>query len=162
MAVSTFTELFEQARVVIARSDALRTQARDLVVSARKARWQSGDLRQAAEARRERRVRRASGSSPDPSVQSFVVEGRVDDVAQTACWNPTDGLTCSSELLLRAQAVVGMGETFGGLSGTATVHAGLQGDPTAILLTVVRAFSTVTSIAVDSPCATDTPDGPPA
>jgi hypothetical protein len=148
MTVPTFTELLEQARVVITRSDALRTQSRDLIVSARRARWQSGDLRHAAE---ERRERRASGRSPGGSVRSFVIEGGVDDVAQTACWNPADGLTCSTELLLRAQAVVGMGETFGGRSGTATIRAGLEGNPTAILLTVARAFSTVTSITVDTP-----------
>jgi hypothetical protein len=157
--VSTFTELFEQARVVIARSDALRTQSRDLVLSARRTRWQSGDLRQAAEARRERR---ASPRSADRSVRSFVVEGSVDGVAQTARWNPTDGLTCAPELLLRAQAVVAVGETFGGgRSSTATIQAGLQGHPTAVLLTVVRAFSTVTSISVDTPDAVDPPTAPP-
>jgi hypothetical protein len=55
-------------------------------------------------------------------------------------------LWCSAEVAQRAEVVVAMGETFDPGDGDARIRASLAGTPTAALLTVIRAFSKVSSV----------------
>jgi hypothetical protein len=81
---------------------------------------------------------------------SFVVWGFVDHMPVVARWGRRRGLDCPAELLRRARAVVGLGETFGGEDGSTPVAASLDAGPTAALLTVIRAMSGVTAVDLDT------------
>ena len=82
------------------------------------------------------------------SIEGFRVDGLVDGQPVTAVL--VDGrLDCPIELRTRAEIVVALGETFGG-DGLPCVRASLTDDPTAMLLTVLRAMSLVRHIAIDS------------
>jgi hypothetical protein len=81
--------------------------------------------------------------------QGFVIEGIVDGRAVTARWRG-GGLVADEELRRRVQVIVGMGEEFTlDDPSVGSVRASLDGDLTAALLTVLRAFSSVTTIEVD-------------
>jgi hypothetical protein len=79
------------------------------------------------------------------AVRAFRVEGVVDGVAAHACWSAR-GLECSPALWQRIEIVVALGETFDPGGGRPVVQASLNGPPKAVLPTVIRAFSSVTSI----------------
>lgn len=79
------------------------------------------------------------------AVRAFRIDGVVDGVAAHACWSAR-GLECSPALLERIEIVVAMGETFDPGGGRPLVPASLDGPPKAVLPTVIRAFSSVTSI----------------
>jgi hypothetical protein len=88
----------------------------------------------------------ALGPESDHStVRAFWVEGVVDGVAAHARWS-AHGLECSPALLQRIEIVVAMGETFDPGGGRTPVQASLDGPLKAVLPTVIRAFSSVTSI----------------
>jgi hypothetical protein len=76
----------------------------------------------------------------------FVVRGIVEGRPAVARWE--DGqLHAEPELLRRAEVVVGMGESFTDENDpTHVVMASLQGGGYDVMLTVMRAFSRVTSI----------------
>lgn len=78
------------------------------------------------------------------STPSFVVRGFVDGRPTVARWAAGE-LEADPELVRRAQVVVGLGERFEPADGARTVVASLDGDCQAALLTVLRAFSQVTS-----------------
>jgi hypothetical protein len=82
-------------------------------------------------------------------IQAFRICGQVDGVPMVAVWTPEHGLMCPPALCRRAQVVVAMGDTFEPMHATPRQTATLDGpDASVILLTVVRAFSEVTSIVV--------------
>lgn len=79
------------------------------------------------------------------TVSAFRVEGVVDGVAAYARWS-AHGLECSPALWQRIEIVVAMGETFDPGGGRPLEQASLDGPLKAVLPTVIRAFSSVTSI----------------
>jgi hypothetical protein len=81
----------------------------------------------------------------DPSVRAFRIEGYVDGALAHARWSER-GLECSPALLSRIEIVVALGETFDPGGGRPVVQASLDGPLRAVLPTVIRAFSKVTSI----------------
>lgn len=88
----------------------------------------------------------ALGSASDHrAVRAFRIEGVVDGVPAHACWSAGE-LECSPALLQRIEIVVAMGETFDPGGGRPIVQASLDGPLEAVLPTVIRAFSNVTSI----------------
>ena len=111
-----------------------------------------------------RRQRRAvqPGLDGDPGVDgdlAFEVRGIVDGVASVARWGPRSGLVCSPELRDRVEVVVAMGETFGGDGGAPLVVASLDDGPTSALLTVMRAFTRVTSVDTEGAAFSASPFG---
>jgi hypothetical protein len=83
------------------------------------------------------------------AIQAFRICGHVDDVRMVAVWTPEYGLLCPPALRQRAQIVVALEDTFEPRHGTPRMTAAIDGpDASAILLTVVRAFSEVTSVVV--------------
>ena len=89
---------------------------------------------------------------PLPLAGGFVVTGEVDGRPAVARWSPSGGLICPAAVRDRAELVVALGETFGaGIDGREPVVAALDGDATAALLTVMRAFSRLTSLDVAVP-----------
>ena len=106
--------------------------------------------------RRERAVHRRHAAQ---TVVGFRVEGTVDGVRTVACL--VDGrLDCSPAVAARAQVVVALGEAFAGLEGS-PVPASLDGSATSVLLTVMRAFSTIDSVEIvaGAPARAVGPDG---
>jgi hypothetical protein len=87
----------------------------------------------------------AVGTASDRSVQGFRIEGLVDGVPARARWSE-HGLECSPALLPRIEIVVALGETFDPGGGRPVVQASLDGPLRAVLPTVIRAFSRVSSI----------------
>jgi hypothetical protein len=82
-------------------------------------------------------------------IQAFRIRGHVDDVPMVAVWTTEDGLVCPPALHQRAQVIVAMEDTFEPGHATPRRTAALDGpDASVILLTVVRAFSAVTSVIV--------------
>jgi hypothetical protein len=79
------------------------------------------------------------------TVRAFRIEGVVGGVAAHARWS-AQGLECSPALLQRIEIVVAMGETFDPGGGRPLVQASLDGPLKSVLPTVIRAFSSVTSI----------------
>ena len=77
----------------------------------------------------------------------FVIRGIVDGRPSVARWS-RGRLLADPELMRRAEVVVAMGETFTGYEGLPDVVASLDGAQPAVLLTVMRAFSRVTSVEV--------------
>lgn len=88
----------------------------------------------------------ALGSESDHrAVRAFRIEGVVDGESAHARWSAGE-LECSPALLQRIEIVVAMGETFDPGGGRPIVAASLDGPLKAVLPTVIRAFSNVTSI----------------
>ena len=149
---ATPRELHERLGQAVAVSTAARQRAARAVAAAADAH---------AEARRvqlrviDTRVRRSArptranialGSERDHrAVRAFWIEGVVDGVPAHARWSE-GGLECSPALLQRIEIVVAMGETFDPGGGRPVVQASLDGSLKAVLPTVIRAFSNVTSI----------------
>jgi hypothetical protein len=99
---------------------------------------------------RRRAHQTSTGIAPEPgsghrAVRAFRIEGVVDGTAAHARWS-AQGLECSPALLQRIEIVVAMGETFDPGDGRPVVQASLDGPLVAVLPTVIRAFSSVTSI----------------
>lgn len=95
----------------------------------------------------------ALGATSDPrSVHAFRIEGLVDGVPAHARWSER-GLECSPALLPRIEIVVAMGETFDPGGGRPVVQASLDGPLKAVLPTVIRAFSNVTSVELAIGCS---------
>ena len=76
----------------------------------------------------------------------FVVRGFIEGRPSVARWQ--DGrLVAEPELIRRAQVMVGMGEIFGTEHDpTHVIRASLEGGGYDVMLTVMRAFSRVTSV----------------
>ena len=76
----------------------------------------------------------------------FVVRGVIDGRPSVARW--VDGrLVAETELVRRAQVIVAMGECFSSEHDPShVVMASLEGGGYAVMLTVMRAFSRVTSV----------------
>ena len=128
-----------------------------LVVSSKEARVSAERTRVVSVSRRAERDDAAAGGvveaelggvvEPGGDVQSFVVTGFVDDLPAHARY--VEGrLWCSAEVAERAEVVVAMGETFDPGDGGPEVMASLDSTATAALLTVMRAFSHVSSVAL--------------
>ena len=128
-----------------------------LVVSSKEARASAERTRVVSVSRRAERDDAAAGGvveaelggvvEPGGDVQSFVVTGFVDDLPAHARY--VEGrLWCSAEVAERAEVVVAMGETFDPGDGGPEVMASLDSTATAALLTVMRAFSHVSSVAL--------------
>jgi hypothetical protein len=79
-------------------------------------------------------------------IVTFRVSGLVDERPAQAWWVPAHGLVCGDELRARAELVVAMGDTFSG-ADSRVVEASLA-DPSAAMLTVLRAMSRVTSLEI--------------
>lgn len=76
----------------------------------------------------------------------FTIRGIVDGRPTTARWRP-GRLDCDPELLRRIQVIVAMGEQFSPPDSSGRmIRAAVDAPPVAVLLTVMRAFSRVTSI----------------
>ena len=92
-----------------------------------------------------------AGLSPDlrPAAGAvlFTVVGRVEHVPVRARWIEGQGLECPDVLLTRARLVVAMGESFGDGTGLEVVASLDQ--PTAAMLTLLRAVSRVTSVELN-------------
>jgi hypothetical protein len=92
-----------------------------------------------------------SGSDRAPADEpqdlgAFTLCGEIDGTLVRAAWSAADGLECSPALLERARVVVGLGETFAGHHGGPRRAATLDGPRTAMLLTLMRACTTVISV----------------
>lgn len=123
---------------------ALLLTGRDLVARSIVIRTDSERLREASRATREtvRRARRRRTSGKP----WFTVRGILDDRLTTAHWAP-GFLDCEPELARRAEVVVALGETFSSLEVPGEiVPASLEQPPIAVLLTIMRALSTVTAV----------------
>jgi len=132
-AVATAARLSSMANVLLDVAAELRSTATELRIAASETRF-----RRTPATTRVARV--------DESGAWFTVTGIVDGRPTTARWSPED-LDCDAQLLQRAQVVVAMGEHFGlPWSPRTAVPASLEGPPVIVLLTVMRAFSRVTSI----------------
>jgi hypothetical protein len=76
----------------------------------------------------------------------FVVRGVVDGRPSVARW-VNGGLVADPEIVRRAQVMVAMGEYFGSEHDPShVVMASLEGGGYAVMLTVMRAFTRVTSV----------------
>jgi hypothetical protein len=80
----------------------------------------------------------------------FVVRGLVDGTPATARWTPTS-FDCDREIERRVDVIVAMGDTFtNDAVPDFEAIASLDGPPLVALLTVMRAFSLVTSVEVSA------------
>jgi hypothetical protein len=80
------------------------------------------------------------------SAARFVVRGVIDGRPSVARW-VNGRLVADRELVRRAQVMVGMGEYFGNEHDPShVVMASLEGGGYDVMLTVMRAFSRVTSV----------------
>ena len=88
-----------------------------------------------------------SGRRRPPSGKPwFTVRGILDGRPTTAHWAP-GFLDCEPELARRADVVIALEETFRSVEVPgAVVRASLEGPPIAVLLTIMRALSTVTAV----------------
>jgi hypothetical protein len=110
--------------------------------------WKLRDdaLRIKADAARARADRRKGSDAGRPEEAWFTVRGIVDGVPTVARWSPTY-LDCDGELLRRATVIVALGESFTTPSAAGqVVHASLDAPPIAVLLTIMRAFSSVNAV----------------
>lgn len=98
-----------------------------------------------AHARRTRAVIARRRVGPSDDVAGFRVTGLVSGQRVVAMWEPGQGLVCPDALRARAEVVVALGESFG--DEALTVTASLD-DPTAAMLTVLRALSRVSSLEI--------------
>jgi hypothetical protein len=140
----------------VAAARTLSATASGLLAAAAELRSRAVELRIAAlEARSHaRRDFEQSGyrSAAEPfsceTPYSFTVRGIVDGYPTIARWRP-DHLDCDHEVLQRVQVIVAMGEEFRPADGPGpAIAASIEGPPLAVLLTVMRAFTRITSIDV--------------
>jgi len=130
--------------MAMARSRVLCSHAGRLVASSRQARVSAARAKVTAVTLRGGSAKSIAEDS-EGEVQGFVVDGFVDGRPASARYS--DGLLwCSFELAQLAEVVVAMGETFDPGDGGPVVRASLDTTATAALLTVVRAFSQVSSV----------------
>lgn len=135
--------VFERVELAMARSETVLERSTSTATHAAATRWAAAGTRaSAAEVRSARaRTRRPVDAR---SLRWFEVSGVVDGVPVRAEWR--DGtLTCSPSLLARAQLVVALGDTFDREEGE-PILATLDGSSTAVLLTIVRALSRMTTV----------------
>ena len=135
MAVSTVAR--ERAAKAIAA-------AVDVMGQARHVRLDSTDTRSRRDASRS--GHEIAGFPSGHAVRAFRVEGDVDGAPAHACWSTERGLECSPALRPLIEIVVALGETFDPGDGRPVVPASLDGPLSAVLPTVIRAFSRVISI----------------
>ena len=142
-------ERLEQATAMstAAGQRAARAMARaaDAHAHAQRVRLSSIDTRARRRAHPTRAAIAPEAEGDQRAVRAFRIEGVVDGVAAHACWS-AQGLECSPALLERIEIVVDMGDTFDPGGGRPLVQASLDGPLKAVLPTVIRAFSSVTSI----------------
>jgi hypothetical protein len=132
-AVATAARLSSTASLLLDVAAELRSKAAELRIAASQTRFRQTPATPRAEC-------------VDESRAWFTVRGIVDGRPTTARWSPGK-LDCGEHLMQRAQVVVAMGEHFAPPWSPATsVLASLDGPPVIVLLTVMRAFSRVTSI----------------
>ena len=93
------------------------------------------------------RLRILERRAPHEVSTVFRIAGTVDDRPVVARWVRGHGLLCPDVLRRRAEVVVAMGDTFGDGDGP-RVTASLA-EPTAAMLTVLRALSRVTAIEIE-------------
>jgi hypothetical protein len=96
-------------------------------------------------------VTSAEGQTEPSETAEFVVRGVIEGRPSVARW-VNGRLIAEPELVRRAQVMVAMGEYFGSEHDPShVVMASLEGGGYAVMLTVMRAFSRVTSVelAVD-------------
>jgi hypothetical protein len=138
----------EQRRAdAVAKAVLLSATAGELLDVAAELRSKATELRIAAS---EVRLRPcgidASDSERSHYMAWFTVRGFVDGRLTSAHWWP-GRLDCDQDVLQRMQVVVGMGECFiPPWEPGASIRASLDGPPVAVLLTLMRAFSSVTSV----------------
>lgn len=142
-ATAVSTAARERAARAVAAAVDVHAWAVDVQAWAQRVRLDSVDAR--ALRRGPARAESAVGSKNDRPVRAFRVEGVVDGVPAHARWSAR-GLECSPALLQRIEIIVAMGETFDPGGGRPLVEASLDGPLKAVLPTVIRAFSTVTSV----------------
>jgi hypothetical protein len=130
-----------------ARRRAARAVAVAVEVYARSERVRSDviEVRSRRRGQRARSLLDGDARSESHWVEGFRIEGVVDDVPAHAVWSD-GGLECSPALRQRAEIVVALGETFDPGRGRPALDASLDGPLTAVLPTVMRAFSRVTSV----------------
>jgi hypothetical protein len=135
------------AVALAARERAARAMAAalDVHAHARRLRLDSTDTRARRGAHPIAEEIALDAGSDHRSVRAFRLEGVVDGVPARARWTER-GLECSPALLQRAEIVVALGETFDPGGGRPVVQASLDGPLRAVLPTVIRAFSRVSSI----------------
>jgi hypothetical protein len=147
-------ELRDRLDEATTASAAARERATQAVAVAVEAHSHSQRLRlEAIDTRARRGVRAAhwaiadSAGSGNACMPSFRIEGVVDgSPAHARCSEA--GLECSPALLQRAEIIVAMGDTFDPGGGRPVVYASLDGPLTEVLPTIIRAFSSVSSIEV--------------
>ena len=129
----------------LATSRAVTSKAAQLSAASQHSRRQAERLRLAGAARRQRPRpdRRPRG------LAGFRIEGDVDGVRSVATFRG-GRLTCSAELAARAQVVVAMGETFDCDGEGDPIEASLDGSSTALMLTLMRAFSSIDAVQISS------------
>ncbi|HEY7070420.1 MAG TPA: hypothetical protein VH479_09915 [Acidimicrobiales bacterium] len=129
----------------MSRSRVLCVHSDRLLASARAARRSAERARVASVTRRTVREDAVVGLDAGGPLLSFLVNGFIDGEPAHARY--MDGqLFWSAEVATRAEVVVAMGETFDPGDGGPEVLASLASTPTAALLTVMRAFSQVSSV----------------
>ena len=135
-AVAVQPQIAVAARAALARAQALTGDAHRLCRASAELRSRAGLLR-----------RRPSAPDPlVPEAEGFHLQGVVDGMRVTAEW--AAGRVVGSEaLLVRADLVVRLGESFAGADG-ALVEAGLDDGPTRALLTCMRACDRIEGVSV--------------
>jgi hypothetical protein len=141
-AMATALTLTATAAALVAAATDLCSTASELRVGASGARRHTGyDLERSA-------CRSAVAPFDREAPYCFTVRGIVDGYPTIARWRP-DHLDCDHELLQRVQVIVAMGEEFTPADEPGpSVPASTEGPPLAVLLTVMRAFTRITSIDV--------------
>ena len=147
-AVAFLNGLDERRARAVAAAERLSSAARALLATAAELRSRATELRIAASETRFRQT--CGGATPlarvDEGEAWFTVRGIVDGRTTRAQWAPGH-LDCDHQLMQRAEVVVAMGERFSTpWSPAASLPASIEGPPVAVLLTVMRAFSRVTSV----------------
>jgi hypothetical protein len=149
---ASLRELHDRLEEATAASAAARRRAARAVAQAVEVHARSERVR--SDVIRVRSRRRGQSSGPllagdargeNHWVEGFRIEGIVDDVPAHAVWS-AGGLECTAALRQRAEIVVALGETFDPGRGRPQLDASLDGPLTAVLPTVMRAFSRVTSV----------------
>jgi hypothetical protein len=147
-------ELRDRLNQAATTSAAARERAANAIAVAVDVHSRSQRLRlEAIDTRARRGVRAAhravryNDGSENACMRSFRIEGDVDGSPAHARWSEA-GLECSPALLERAEIIVAMGDTFDPGGGRPVVDASLDGPLTEVMPTIIRAFSSVSSIEV--------------
>jgi hypothetical protein len=135
------------AASAVARERAIRAvaEATDIQARVRRVRLAAKETRARSGTDRARWAGALGTVDDHRAVRAGRIEGVVDGDPAHAHWSPR-GLECSPALLERMEIVVALGETFDPGGGRPVVQASLNGPLKAVLPTVIRAFSSVTSI----------------